>query len=102
MGLDCPDKLGESPPIFAGYPANRHTGGLMRLMRSSAALATCALTASFAIVSSVRAQTVERRDPYLGTLQFGTGLIDIPVAIPRILMIVKNRCLARFREAIKK
>ncbi len=52
----------------------------MRTMRSGAALATCALAASLAVAPSAFAQMPERRDPYLGTLQFGAGLVDIPVA----------------------
>ncbi len=52
----------------------------MRLMRLGAALAFCAVAASLCVASSVSAQTPERRDPYLGTIQFGAGLIDIPVA----------------------
>ncbi|MEP6690488.1 MAG: hypothetical protein ABJD07_04990 [Gemmatimonadaceae bacterium] len=50
------------------------------MMRSGAALATCALVASWTVAASAVAQTPERRDPYLGTLQFGAGLVDIPVA----------------------
>ena len=49
----------------------------MRTLRSGRAPLTGALVASLALVPAVAAQ---QRDPYPATLQFGTGLINIPVA----------------------
>jgi hypothetical protein len=49
----------------------------MRTMRSGGVLVFGALVASVSVASALSAQ---QRDPYPATLQFGTGLINIPVA----------------------
>ena len=49
----------------------------MRTLRSARAPLRGALVASLALVPALAAQ---QRDPYPATLQFGTGLINIPVA----------------------
>lgn len=50
----------------------------MRVMRSRVPLICRALVASACLLTSLEAQ--EQREPYPATLQFGTGLINIPVA----------------------
>ncbi len=54
----------------------------MRTMRSAVGLMPRALAASLLLASAVAAQDAPtvQRTPYPATLQFGTGLINIPVA----------------------
>src|SRR5215217_963307 len=56
---------------------NRVRGGHMRTMRSTLARVLGGVGASLAVASALSAQA---RESYTSTLQFGTGLIDIPVA----------------------
>lgn len=51
----------------------------MRTMRPGA-WPTVALAAFIALAPRLHAQQVEQVDPYMPTLQFGTGLINVPVA----------------------
>jgi hypothetical protein len=61
---------------------HRVSGGFMRTMRSAVGLMPRALAASLVLASAVAAQDAPTvtRTPYPATLQFGTGLINIPVA----------------------
>ena len=54
----------------------------MRTMRSAVGLMPCAFAASLLLASAVSAQDAPtvQRTPYPATIQFGTGLINIPVA----------------------
>jgi hypothetical protein len=61
---------------------HRVSGGFMRTMRSAVGLMPRALAASLLLASAAAAQDAPtvQRTPYPATLQFGTGLINIPVA----------------------
>src|ERR671919_659265 len=60
----------------------RVSGGFMRMMRSGVGKLPYALAASLLLASAALAQDAPTvlRTPYPATLQFGTGLINIPVA----------------------
>jgi hypothetical protein len=63
-------------PLF-----NRDLGGVMRTMRSGIAVVATVLGAGLGMGPGLRAQQpVPANDLYPATRQFGTGLIDIPVA----------------------
>ncbi|MGQ0713040.1 MAG: hypothetical protein ACT4PJ_04830 [Gemmatimonadaceae bacterium] len=61
---------------------HRVSGGFMRMTRSGVGMVPRALAASLLLASAASAQDAPtvQRTPYPATLQFGTGLINIPVA----------------------